>query len=242
MFVLAVQMPNDPVSNSFFFNDTATTEIYTLSLHDALPIWAIPPSAHVPETITRTIRAFWINRVTPGGSASTSTAAYSPINAPHSTIGPRSAATTRSSMGVAVACAARSRRLTSVRRSTSATTGPASARAAGRINVEMWDSKVVMRASSASAAGRDAPRPRHRRSARGEAWRTSSRDARSAGVAVARLALERRAATGAAPRSGSFRGPGPEDRSEDESDRPRREHHAQHQLEHEGLAAFITTL
>src|SRR5688572_32495383 len=25
---------------SFFFNDTATTEIYTLSLHDALPIFA----------------------------------------------------------------------------------------------------------------------------------------------------------------------------------------------------------
>ena len=24
----------------FFFNDTATTEIYTLSLHDALPIWS----------------------------------------------------------------------------------------------------------------------------------------------------------------------------------------------------------
>src|SRR4029077_13778671 len=24
---------------SFFLNDTATTEIYTLSLHDALPIW-----------------------------------------------------------------------------------------------------------------------------------------------------------------------------------------------------------
>src|SRR2546430_14323562 len=30
----------------FFFNDTATTEIYTLSLHDALPIsflWAVLP-------------------------------------------------------------------------------------------------------------------------------------------------------------------------------------------------------
>src|SRR2546429_5572646 len=27
-----------PVSFCFFFNDTATTEIYTLSLHDALPI------------------------------------------------------------------------------------------------------------------------------------------------------------------------------------------------------------
>src|SRR6266480_5936155 len=32
--------------HSFFFNDTATTEIYTLSLHDALPIWMwvrVPP-------------------------------------------------------------------------------------------------------------------------------------------------------------------------------------------------------
>src|SRR5918911_2508915 len=27
----------------FFFNDTATTEIYTLSLHDALPISILPP-------------------------------------------------------------------------------------------------------------------------------------------------------------------------------------------------------
>src|SRR2546430_8420863 len=27
-----------PISFFFFFNDTATTEIYTLSLHDALPI------------------------------------------------------------------------------------------------------------------------------------------------------------------------------------------------------------
>src|SRR2546429_5183163 len=27
----------------FFFNDTATTEIYTLSLHDALPISALVP-------------------------------------------------------------------------------------------------------------------------------------------------------------------------------------------------------
>src|SRR5256885_4596368 len=28
----------------FFFNDTATTEIYTLSLHDALPISRTPPA------------------------------------------------------------------------------------------------------------------------------------------------------------------------------------------------------
>src|SRR2546430_13508838 len=30
---------NEIFSSFFFFNDTATTEIYTLSLHDALPIW-----------------------------------------------------------------------------------------------------------------------------------------------------------------------------------------------------------
>src|SRR2546426_8461939 len=34
----------------FFFNDTATTEIYTLSLHDALPIW---------ETALTWIGALW---------------------------------------------------------------------------------------------------------------------------------------------------------------------------------------
>src|SRR5436305_14887794 len=28
----------------FFFNDTAATEIYTLSLHDALPIWGVASS------------------------------------------------------------------------------------------------------------------------------------------------------------------------------------------------------
>src|SRR5438552_10057538 len=30
---------------SFFFNDTATPQIYTLSLHDALPISSFPPSS-----------------------------------------------------------------------------------------------------------------------------------------------------------------------------------------------------
>src|SRR5436305_15248573 len=37
-------------TSSFFFNDTATTEIYTLSLHDALPIFPSmqhPGDAHV---------------------------------------------------------------------------------------------------------------------------------------------------------------------------------------------------
>src|SRR5437667_12597197 len=32
--------------SAFFFNDTATTEIYTLSLHDALPICAEPEALY----------------------------------------------------------------------------------------------------------------------------------------------------------------------------------------------------
>src|SRR3712207_8559114 len=47
----------------FFFNDTATTEIYTLSLHDALPISAAPvrprrrgPSSAAPPLHSRRLR------------------------------------------------------------------------------------------------------------------------------------------------------------------------------------------
>src|SRR5260221_14553847 len=36
--------PTSPAIFFFFFNDTATTEIYTLSLHDALPISRFPSS------------------------------------------------------------------------------------------------------------------------------------------------------------------------------------------------------
>src|SRR3712207_7411311 len=36
----------------FFFNDTATTEIYTLSLHDALPILR-PPLHHLARALGR---------------------------------------------------------------------------------------------------------------------------------------------------------------------------------------------
>src|SRR5256884_1158203 len=35
------------MSSFFFFNDTATTEIYTLSLHDALPISALDAQGNV---------------------------------------------------------------------------------------------------------------------------------------------------------------------------------------------------
>src|SRR2546429_749635 len=40
-----------PLTFFFFFNDTATTEIYTLSLHDALPI----SRSRLPEVIGRQI-------------------------------------------------------------------------------------------------------------------------------------------------------------------------------------------
>src|SRR2546427_5934099 len=40
----------------FFFNDTATTEIYTLSLHDALPISTGCPRS-TPTSATRTCRS-----------------------------------------------------------------------------------------------------------------------------------------------------------------------------------------
>src|SRR2546430_4891142 len=35
-----------PTFSFFFFNDTATTEIYTLSLHDALPIYQFESLSH----------------------------------------------------------------------------------------------------------------------------------------------------------------------------------------------------
>src|SRR3712207_9147872 len=39
----------------FFFNDTATTEIYTLSLHDALPIFRDAGQGGVPPPPTRAL-------------------------------------------------------------------------------------------------------------------------------------------------------------------------------------------
>src|SRR3989442_7592523 len=51
----------------FFFNDTATTEIYTLSLHDALPISFDPYEVHVRykyanpgALVQETGQRFWI--------------------------------------------------------------------------------------------------------------------------------------------------------------------------------------
>src|SRR3712207_7626586 len=54
----------------FFFNDTATTEIYTLSLHDALPISGPPdPPAPVAGQAVRGRRPQAGRAAGPGGAA-----------------------------------------------------------------------------------------------------------------------------------------------------------------------------
>src|SRR3989475_13264575 len=63
MSVLLFMTPDPrPVVLFFFFNDTATTEIYTLSLHDALPIFYPGTSLHRVNPVTRGTRYasfFW---------------------------------------------------------------------------------------------------------------------------------------------------------------------------------------
>src|SRR5690242_21507342 len=49
----------------FFFNDTATTEIYTLSLHDALPIYALPDYNKLRLALSPTARPL-VHTVTAG--------------------------------------------------------------------------------------------------------------------------------------------------------------------------------
>src|SRR2546429_4484237 len=46
----------------FFFNDTATTEIYTLSLHDALPICARCSTSRIETPRSRISPSVWNRR------------------------------------------------------------------------------------------------------------------------------------------------------------------------------------
>src|SRR3712207_8745216 len=45
---------------SFFFNDTATTEIYTLSLHDALPIFRTTTGVRWTKVNQRREGGLWV--------------------------------------------------------------------------------------------------------------------------------------------------------------------------------------
>src|SRR5260221_11039733 len=47
----------------FFFNDTATTEIYTLSLHDALPIYQYATSQLAQTTIRSVVGQFELDEI-----------------------------------------------------------------------------------------------------------------------------------------------------------------------------------
>src|SRR5947209_19127105 len=59
-------------SSCFFFNDTATTEIYTLSLHDALPIYSTTTGTGGVQTLNvsgsgRYVRMYGTQRATQWG-------------------------------------------------------------------------------------------------------------------------------------------------------------------------------
>src|SRR3712207_9262943 len=64
------------VRDIFFFNDTATTEIYTLSLHAALPIYAGRAAAWPSRAGRRRTpaRSGCVRRESPGSSAAASVA------------------------------------------------------------------------------------------------------------------------------------------------------------------------
>src|SRR5260370_39164430 len=55
-----------PLSSFFFFNDTATTEIYTLSLHDALPILSLGKTVGWPTSDHSGPDSPELGRPTPG--------------------------------------------------------------------------------------------------------------------------------------------------------------------------------
>src|SRR5688572_32998558 len=55
-YFLFMALPCCSLASFFFFNDTATTEIYTLSLHDALPIYG-PTNSMWPPVVPRSAMA-----------------------------------------------------------------------------------------------------------------------------------------------------------------------------------------
>src|SRR3712207_9273291 len=65
----------------FFFNDTATTEIYTLSLHDALPICTPDSWRRAAASAIRSSRAAKDNRWATPLRIATTAAALSPARA-----------------------------------------------------------------------------------------------------------------------------------------------------------------
>src|SRR5215211_1810822 len=92
----------------FFFNDTATTEIYTLSLHDALPILGKVPARSRSHSGASSARTWPVGRAAMAQAA----AASSGENELSVTGGPCSAKTRRSSSAVMVPLATSAQVLT----------------------------------------------------------------------------------------------------------------------------------
>src|SRR2546429_5739745 len=59
MCLFSLTIPPPPCYFFFFFNDTATTEIYTLSLHDALPIFHPRDHGSLCSCALRPGPSFW---------------------------------------------------------------------------------------------------------------------------------------------------------------------------------------
>src|SRR5258707_12120859 len=75
----------------FFFNDTATTEIYTLSLHDALPIYFAYPAIWKPRDGAgsqglRSVSAGGLRGIPCGGNTTQSDRKSTRLNSSHANI------------------------------------------------------------------------------------------------------------------------------------------------------------
>src|SRR5947207_4767311 len=72
------------ISCIFFFNDPSPTEIYTLSLHDALPIWRSRRRAVARTRRRATSRTSWLaRRTSPGAHAARASSARSERSEEH---------------------------------------------------------------------------------------------------------------------------------------------------------------
>src|SRR2546430_12812936 len=74
----------------FFFNDTATTEIYTLSLHDALPISADGSAPCMFDCSTAVHGRNWRTPRTPPCTAGSHRFSVGESSQPDGSLGPRS--------------------------------------------------------------------------------------------------------------------------------------------------------
>src|SRR3712207_9578073 len=80
---------NFTLSNFFFFNDTATTEIYTLSLHDALPISTSPletTASHTADQTSSSLRLASMTRHRAGSAATSEDRKSTRLNSSHANI------------------------------------------------------------------------------------------------------------------------------------------------------------